>query len=391
MIEETKEFATSKSPRKGLERATLRSLKLRDMEYLLYKGLRGPPLSLNLRKEIRRAYLLNPMCGFEVEKQTLERRFDPLTGLSTFVVKGRFRYIEKFFHTDKQLLEELAEASRPNCPFCPERVELATPKFPKEVYGGGRIKVGKCMAFPSLHAHSDFNAVIVLGPKHLAFPKELGADTLEEGLEAGLEALKAAYRANPELAYGTIIMNYLPPAGSSVIHPHMQALASNTPFNYQRLLLIKSYEYYAQTSKNYWVQLVDHEKNVRERFIYEGNYLTWIVPFAPLRFFEVWGIFKEPLTLTEMKAQHSAELADGLSKILAFYDDRGILCVNLALILPQFGVSQEYFNPQIRVCARFGLIRPFISDFWALATLLHESEVIEPPEDYAIELRNYFP
>jgi len=347
-------------------------------------------LSLNFRKEVRKARLLNPMRGFELEEQVLERRYDPLTNLSTFVVKGRLKYIEKFFNTDKQLLERLAEATKPSCPFCPERIEHATPKFPKEVANNGRIKIGRCIAFPGLHAHSDFNAVVVLGPKHLAYPRELGMETLAEGLEAGLEALKAAYRANPELAYGTIIMNYLPPAGSSIIHPHMQALASNAPFNYQRLLLVKSYEYYTQTSKNYWVQLVEHEKNARERFIYESDYLAWTAPFAPLRFFEVWGIFKEPLTPAELGPQHLAELADGLSRILAYYEDRGILCVNLALILPRFGTSQEHFNPHIRVCARFGLIQPFLSDFWALATLLHESEVVESPEDYAIELRKYF-
>lgn len=347
-------------------------------------------LSLSFRKETRKARLLNPMRGFELEEQVLERRFDPLTGLSTFVVKGRLQYIEKFFNTDKQLLEKLAEASKPNCPFCPGRVEYATPQFLKDVAVDGRIKVGKCIAFPSLYAHSDFNAVVVLGPKHLTRLRELEADTLAEGFEAGLKALKAAYRANPEFAYSSLIMSYLPPAGSSIIHPHMQALASNVPFNHQRLLLVKSYEYYAQTSKNYWVQLIEHEKNAQERFIYEGNYLAWIAPFAPLRFFEVWGILKKPLAPTEIGPQHLAELADGLSKVLAYYEDRGISCVNLALILPHFGTLQEYFNPQARICARFGLTQPFLSDFWALAVLLHESEVVEPPEDYAIELRKYF-
>jgi uncharacterized membrane protein YfcA len=105
--------------------------------------------------------------------------------------------------------------------------------------------------------------------------------------------------------------------GSSIIHPHMQALASNVPFNHQRLLLVKSYQYYVQTSRNYWAQLIEHEKKSQERFVCEGNYLAWITPFAPLRFFEVWGVFKEPLKPTELESKHLAELADGLSRILA--------------------------------------------------------------------------
>ncbi|MEM0232919.1 MAG: hypothetical protein QXD66_07160 [Candidatus Nezhaarchaeales archaeon] len=347
-------------------------------------------MELKLRREIRKAYLLNPMRKFELEEQVLERRFDPLTGLSTIIARGRLQYIEKYFKTDKHLLEELAEVTKPTCPFCPERIESLTSKFPENVVPEGRIKIGSCIAFPSLHAHADFNAVIVLGYKHLAYPKELGANTLAEGFRAGFEALRAAYKANLELSYGTIIMNYLPSAGSSIIHPHMQALASNTPFNYQRLLLSRSYEYYVQTSRNYWIDLISYEKKVGERFIAEGKYWVWLAPFAPLRFLEVWGLFKEPLTPSSIGPDHIRELAHGLSKILEFYEDRGIICINLALLLPPFKDAHCSFHPQIRICARFGLNKPFLSDFWALATLLHESEVVESPEDYAIEMKKYF-
>ena len=347
-------------------------------------------MELALRRQVRKAYVLNPLRGFELEEQVFERRFDPLTGLSTFVVKGRLQYIKHFFDTDRQLLEKLAELSRPNCPFCPERVESSTPKFPEAVAPSGRIKVGRCVAFPSLHAHADFNAVIVLGPDHLAYPKELGVDLLLEGLQAGLEALRAAHRASPDLAYGSVIMNFLPPAGSSVIHPHMQALSSNVPFNHQRLLLSKSYEHYARTSRNYWVDLVNHERSVGERFIAEGERLAWLAPFAPLRFFEIWGVFKEPLDPLSIDVDCLREVADGLSRLLAFYEDKGILCFNFALMLPPLGVAQGFFNPQVRMCARLGLSQPFLNDFWALATLLMESEVVEAPEDYAAEAKKYF-
>jgi galactose-1-phosphate uridylyltransferase len=347
-------------------------------------------LSLNLHREIRKTCFLSPRRDFELEEQVLERRFDPLTGFSTFIVKGRFQYVKKLFRTDSQLLEKLTKASKLNCPFCPERVEQTTPKFPEGVVSGGRIRVGGCVAFPNLYAHSDCSVVVVLGPRHLVYPKELGVNTLTEGFQAGLEALKATYRANPELAYGTITMNYLPSGGATILHPHMQALASNIPFNYQRILLLRSYDYYVQTSKNYWVQLIEYEKRAQERFVYEDEHLVWITPFAPLRLFEVWGIFKEPLTPTELRLQHLTELANGLVKVLAYYEDRGILSVNFALILPRFGDRQKYFNPQVRVCARFGLMQPFLNDFNALAAILYESEAVEAPEDYALELKKYF-
>jgi galactose-1-phosphate uridylyltransferase len=347
-------------------------------------------MNFNLHREAVKFRFLSPKREFEVEEQVLERRFDPLTGFSTFITKGRFQYVKKLFKTDLQLLKKLAEDSKPTCPFCPERVEKVTPKFPEELVPGGRIRIGKCIAFPNLYPHSDFSVVVVLGPEHSARPRELGVETFIEGFQAGLEVLKVAYKANSRLAYGTIIMNYLTSGGATIIHPHMQVLVSSTPFNYQRLLMLKSYEYYLKTSKSFWVELIEYEKKAQERFIYEGEHMVWLVPFAPLRMFEVWGVFKKPLMPTELEFKHLAELANGLMKVLAYYEDRNILSVNFALILSQFGKRQEYFNPQIRICARFGLIQPFLNDFNAIAAILYESESVETPEDYASELRKYF-
>jgi len=347
-------------------------------------------MELVFHSEVRKARVLNPLRGFEPEEQLLERRFDPLTQQSTFVASGRLQYIRHFFNTDMDLLKQIADSSRPNCPFCPERVESSTPKFPPELSPEGRIRIGRCIAFPSLHAHADFNAVVVLGPSHLLYPKEIQPDLLAEGFLAGLRALKLAWGSQPELSYGTIIMNYLPPAGSSIVHPHMQALSTNIPFNHQRLLEAKSLEFFLTSSRNYWRALIDREREAGERFIAEGRRIAWLAPYAPLRFFEVWGVFKEPLDPATLSREDLEEAALGVSKVLSFYQAEGLLCFNIALILPPFGRAQAYFNPQVRMCARMGLGKPFLNDFWALATLLHESEVVEAPEDYAARARAFF-
>lgn len=342
------------------------------------------------RRELRKAVILNPFQGYRPEEQVLERRFDPLTGLSTFVARGRLQYVRHYFNTNRELLERLAEASRPNCPFCPERVESATPKFPPELCEEGRIRVGRCVAFPSLHAHSDVNAVVVLGPRHLAYPEGLEPGLIAEGLQAGLEVVRRVWRVRPDLASASLIMNYLPPGGSSVIHPHMQVLMTNVPFNLQRLLESKSYEYFLLTSRNYWQELIEGERRAGERFVAEGRYVAWLAPYAPLRFLEVWAVFKEPLDPIKLGPEHLEEVSSGVPRVLSFYREKGVTCFNLALILPPLGLAQGHFNPQLRICARMGLSEPFLNDFWALASLLHESEVYEAPEDYAAELRKFF-
>ncbi|MCX8204352.1 MAG: hypothetical protein N3H31_01680 [Candidatus Nezhaarchaeota archaeon] len=342
------------------------------------------------RGEVRKAVVLSPLHGYRPEEQILERRFDPLTGLSTFVAKGRLQYVKRFFNTNRELLEKLAEASRPNCPFCPERVESSTPKFPPELCREGRLRVGRCVAFPSLHAHSDLNAVVVLGPRHLAYPEDLEPSLLTEAFQAGLEVMRLTWSSRRDLLHGALIMNYLPPAGSTIIHPHMQVLMANTPFNLQRQLEAKSYEYLLSTSRNYWRELIESEKKEGGRFIAEGRYLAWLAPYAPSRFFEVWAVFKEPIDPLKLSIEHLEEAANGVPRVLRFYREKEVTCFNLALILPPLGCAQDHFNPQLRMCARLGLSEPFLNDFWALAALLHESEVFEAPEDYAAEVKRFF-
>ena len=345
---------------------------------------------MRLIKEVGKARILNPLKGFELEEQELERRFDPLTGFSTIVAKGRFQYVKRFFEHDEQLLRKLAEASQPTCPFCPGKVEETTPKFPPEMVVEGRIKVGRCYAFPSLHAHSDLNAVVVLGPKHYLSLKEMNGNLLYEGFKAGLEVLRSVHSANPSLSFASLIMNYLPTAGSSIIHPHMQVLASSLPFNYLRLLLAKSFEHYLNTASNYWKKLIEYEEMMGERFIGMHGNVAWLAPFAPSRHFEVWGIVQDNSDLLSLSDMDLRRIAEGLAKVLSFYHNKGLFSFNFALYASPLGRPLEYFNVIIRVCARLGLKEPFLNDFWAMPALLMENEIVELPEEYALAIKQCF-
>ena len=334
--------------------------------------------------------MLNPLKGFELDVQELEYRKDPLTGRITVIARGRSQYAAKYFVSDGELIEELVRASEARCPFCPNAIEERTPRFPPEVLPEGRLRIGDCWAVPALFAHADFNAIIVLGEEHFRPLDRFDKALLLNGLRAGVEILRRAHRAYPSLRHGTIIMNYIPSGGSSQVHPHLQALAMKEPFNKARELLSASLEYYRATSRCFWAELVE-EDGRSPRFLGRMGRTYWLAPFAPERRYEVVCVVEDVSNLLELSEEDMAHISDGLSRVLRFYSDMGVLAFNMAFISgPLDERTSHYFWLNLRICARFGLRRPFLSDFWALPALLDTDEIFEAPEEYADKLRPYF-
>ena len=337
------------------------------------------------------AEILSPLRGFTRERQVIEYRRDPLTGRVVAVVRGREEYVLKYFRPDELAIKRLAEESRQNCPFCPGAVEEKTPMFPPEILPEGRLRVGDCWAVPSLFAHSELNAIIVLGSEHYRPLDAFDRPLLADGLEAAVRLLRSARRARPELGFATIIMNYTPTAGASLLHPHMQLIAISRPLNAQRELLALSLDYYLARGSCYWADLVQREADLGERLVGKLDESWWLVPFAPERRYEVWGILEGASDLQALPRRCLEELADGISRVLAYYARKGIGAFNLAIVAGPLGQDvSAYFWLQVRICARFGLREPYLSDIWALPALLGQDEIFAAPEDYAAELRAYF-
>ena len=346
-----------------------------------------------MRYEVWRgkAMMLSPIKGFKLDIQELEYRRDPLTNRIAVITRGRSQYVAKCFISDEELIEELVRASEARCPFCPSAIEEKTPKFSPEVLPEGRLRIGDCWAVPALFAHADFNAIVVLGKEHFRPLDRFEEGLLSDGLRASVEILKRANEAYPNLENGSIIMNYMPSGGSSQIHPHLQVLAMKEPFNKAEELLSASMRYHEATSSCFWADLVEEEIERSARFLSRMGRTYWLIPFAPERRYEVICVVEGVSGLLELSRADLAHIADGLSKVLRFYSDMGVLAFNMAFISgPLRGGASDYFWLNVRICARFGLREPFLSDFWALPALLDTDEVFEAPEDYAEKLRPYF-
>jgi galactose-1-phosphate uridylyltransferase len=340
--------------------------------------------------EKRPARLHSPLKDFEVDEQLVEHRRDPLTGRRSIVLKGRREYVKRYIQTDEQLLTEIAQQTRESCPFCPEKAAKSTPRFPADLIPEGGIQIGEARTFPSLFAHSEYNAVTVVTDNHYLRPNEFSRTILANALTASTRYLTAVHEKDSQVRYGAVLMNCLPPAGSTLVHPHMQALASDQPFNMLAEVDLRTRDYWKANGSNYWKDLLGEERKREERYLGSLGISNWIMAFSPTGFDEVWGIAQDTADLTKVTSSTLSSFADGFSRILRYYDSLGIRSFNAILFSSPFGDNSPHGSAILKVGSRYGLQSHNVNDIWGLRYFLDESEIFDSPEDVATELRRYF-
>ncbi|MEM3404325.1 MAG: hypothetical protein QXJ17_07310 [Nitrososphaeria archaeon] len=347
-------------------------------------------MNIKYEREIRYAELLTPLKGYELERQIVEHRFDPLTHKRTVITTGRFHLIKRLFESDPNEIQNIVEMTKSNCPFCPERLESMTPKFPSNLFKEGVIKLGDATLFPSLFSHMDYNAIVVLGKEHYLQLREIAPNKIHSAFQVGQTFLRKLYDLNRKKIYASFIVNYFPLSGSTIIHPHMQVIASDMSFQLLDELLSNSFVYYSRVKSNYWADLIKEEES-SERFVGKVDEVTWFTPFAPYNTYEVWGVHEKVSNLLEISDQGLKGFSQGLSKVLSFYQEEGLSCFNILLYSGPLGESSDrYFRLGIRIIGRSGYRKPFVSDLWGLQSVMNEGEAYDTPENTALKLRKYF-
>lgn len=342
---------------------------------------------LKFDKAVKKSRILNPLKNFEEDTLIFEYRTDPLTGRNTTIIGGMLNYIRKFLTSDAELLNSLIQKTRMNCPFCPENVKTKTPMFPPDFIEDGRIFVGDAVVIPNLLGHAERSILIVLSKEHYLQLKDFTPRLIFDGLKGGLAYLKRLSNLEPLLRFPAFIFNYLPPAGSSIVHPHMQVLVRDRPFHLVRLTLEKSRDYLESVGSSYWEDLLRCERD-GARYLFGKNSVEWLVPFAPLRGLnEVQAIVRNKSNLLELNDEELLELAYGISKILRFYHEEGYVSFNIIVMSGPLNEHLKYFDVNLRIISRPGVQASSFTDAWALPYLLWDGEAVEEPEKFADRLR----
>jgi len=337
----------------------------------------------------RRARLHNPMKNFELEEQQIEYRLDPLTGESTLITPGRAEYVKKYFVEDEEALRRFFEESRAGCPFCEENLWAKAARFPSDFIEEGVVKLGDVVAFPSLFAHSEYNAVIVLGKQHALKLSEFNRSILSQAISAAKVILRRICEVDPDVKYAAFVINYLPPAGSSVAHPHAQLLASTIPFNRLQLLISRSRRYFEEQGRCYWHSLIEVEKEKGERYLTRLGSVEWYLPYAPLRQNEIRATIPWKSSIIDLSEDDINHFAEGIVRVLRFYSSQGVGAFNLCLYSAQ-GEDPRYFWVGLEMASRPGVKPIYLNDIWSLPLLLNSNEVFEAPEALCRRVKPFF-
>lgn len=339
-------------------------------------------MRISFKKEIITTVFHNPKHGFQLTPAHCEIRYDPLTGqLSRIFPSKRIN-----FHQPGP--KSTAGESKGTCPFCPENLEKSTPRFPEDLIPSGRLKSGKACVIPNLSVYESYNGVVIMSPDHYVGMKEISAEMISQSLRASLEFLVTAGRKDPGNArYGSVNWNYMPCAGGSLIHPHLQVIAGRNPSTYAQSVIKASDEYYKSKGSVFWSDLIETESGGDRHPGNTGN-ITWLSTFAPRGLADITAIIPEKRSASDINAKDIANLASGLLKVISYYHRCGIPGFNTSLYLA--GREDEGFWSTLRMIGRFNTAPLAGSDVSYMQTLLGDPWSFQLPEVTAAEMKTYF-
>jgi len=348
-------------------------------------------VTIELNKFFESITFLSPLKNMEEIEHVIERRQDPLSGRfaigsNELVGKGQFF----FGPTDHDLIEKVARESRENCFFCPENVEGTTPRYTGDWLAEGCLKKGECILFPNLFPVSAVHAVVALGRAHYRKLDDFPADLLEDGLSTSVEFCKSLYRAMPENKYFTINSNYLFPAGASLVHPHMQIFGGKYPASITNETLEACRRFFEDEALSYFDQLLKLERQLGQRYVIGEGPLEWLTPFAPMGTNEVLGIVPGCQHLLMLSDQAIAGLANGISKVLAFYSKMDFSTFNFSIYSAPLDGSRNFFPVFIRIICRQNVRPNYRTDDYFIQKLLGEELMLTLPEDLARNLKDFW-
>jgi len=257
------------------------------------------------------------------------------------------------------------------CPFCEGEVERVTPTFPD----GTRIPVGESLTFPNLFPFAEWHTVTVISRAHHV--GEFSRRQVEDALVGQTLSLRGRD------GYPSVNWNYLPSAGASIAHPHLQGLVDRRPAVLAERYMKGGFRYLLKHGENYWDSLVEQERD-SERFLF-GDEICWIAQAVPLGEREVRAVF--PVSTLPEFEPYIGTFAEGLLSVLRMYRSLGTHAFNMSL----FFDSRKTGNVFRGFCSVISRINPNASSMSdsAFTERIHQEPVILTlPEELGQFYRN---
>lgn len=325
---------------------------------------------MELERRVLYAEILDPTRDFAVQRTEVEVRWDPLTGHTSRVL-GIPRGL---MPPNEEDLEAVGRKTADGCPFCGDRLEARTPRFPADLHPEGRMRRGRAVLFPNLFAYSRFSAVSVYSPDLHYLP--LGQMTPElviDNLATQVAFAQAAITYDPDARWASINANHMLPSGSSLFHPHLQGSVDPVPTTMQRLLV--------DAPADRFRAYLDVERDAGERYLGSSGQVHWLASFAPLAPGELRAVVFGVASPAELDDDLVEELGHGIATGLNLYAELGFESFNLALYGAPPGTDGYPLN--LRMACRSNLKPLYRSDATYFERLHWEAAVDILPEELA--------
>jgi len=287
---------------------------------------------------------------------TLQYRSEHLTGLRCRISPDRLkRQIDQSLHLPSNV---------EGCPFCSNAVMTVTPTFPD----GNRILRGESITFPNLFPFGEGHVVTVITREHavISFSRQQIVDAL-------IAQIEALHRID---GYHSINWNFLPSAGASLVHPHMQGLSDSHPSRIIDTYFTASREFREKQGRNYWDAVKDQERS-SDRYLF-GDEIFWSAHAVPVGEREVRGIL--PISTLGELENYADLLARGILEIISLYRELGTYAFNMSVFFDKNGKDHGFRT----FCSMISRINPnpqSTSDSAFMERLHLEPVIMTLPED----------
>jgi UDPglucose--hexose-1-phosphate uridylyltransferase len=350
---------------------------------------------INFAVNYQKSVFHNPFQNNEILNQPLEIRTDPLTGHQSVFnpgLEGKSQIL--FPDTDYEYMAQRAQETIASCFLCPADWRLKTPKYPKEFISEGILEFGQAALFPNLFPVAAYHSVIRLGEKHFRMLNDITPDLLHDGFTVALDFVRRTFEYDPTMCYPTLNINYMLPAGASLMHPHMQILNSPTPSTNHQLLLKKCGQYKAENSASYFTDLVNEEKSINQRYIGKTGEAHWITAFSPKGHNETFVVWPGRQNFLQFTKEDIEDLSRGLSHILKLWHAMKLSSFNFACFSAPLNApvtDTHGFSCFMRIVNRQNVTPHHRTDDYFLQKMLGNELILNPPEKLAQWMKKDFP
>jgi UDPglucose--hexose-1-phosphate uridylyltransferase len=267
------------------------------------------------------------------------------------------------------------------CPFCmPQRADR-TPGLDPSLSPTATLQRGNSVLFPNLFPYGAYSAVCLFDDRHFV---EIGKASVLSYAQcfANCAAYLAMVKAkDPHAVYMAIAQNFLPAAGGSLVHPHLQVHADRVPSNHHRFYVTRAREHFQCRGSLLFGDYLACEQDHGVRTIGQTGPWQWLAAFAPEGFFEVWAVLPGVTSLLEVSEGQWNDLARGVLNTQHFYRSLHRNSYNLGL----FSIENADSVLELRcvMVARSNYAPWVRSDHTSYEVMLGDMATFHPPEKTA--------